>query len=206
MVSSVVQVHKSNLNILLAPPRPEMADVITEENIKNLLETLRLSYDFIVLDTSSYLTEKTLTMLDVADRIILVTQQNLPNLKNARLFLDLTESLEYEAEKIWLVVNRVSEEQGISVKNIGDILKRPIVMTIPTADLPASTSANRGIPLVMGPNQKHPISISLIKLADYSRRELVGKQPVDGKVKTDAQKDSGGIFGRFFGKREQAGG
>jgi len=183
-----------------------MADVITEENIKNLLETLRLSYDFVVIDTSSYLTEKTLGILDVADRIILVTQQNLPSLKNARLFLDLTESLEYQMEKVWLVVNRVSENQGISVKNIGDILKRPIVMTIPVADLPANTSANRGIPLVMGPNQKQPISISLIKLADYSRRELVGKQPVDGKVKAEAQKESGGIFGRFFGKREQAGG
>jgi pilus assembly protein CpaE len=73
----------------------------------------------VVLDTSSYLTEKTLTMLDIADRIILVTQQSLPNLKNARLFLDLTESLEYAAEKIWLVVNRVGEDQGISVKNIG---------------------------------------------------------------------------------------
>lgn len=206
LVSSVVQVHKSNLNVLLAPPRPEMADVITEENIKSLLETLRLSYDFVVLDTSSYLTEKTLTMLDIADRIILVTQQNLPNLKNARLFLDLTESLEYEAAKVWLVVNRVSEDQGISVKNIGDILKRPIIMEIPTADLPAGTSANRGIPLVMGPNQKHPVSIALIKLADYTRRELVSKQVADGKARAGAQKDSGGIFGRIFGKREQAGG
>ncbi|HRQ41780.1 MAG TPA: response regulator [Chloroflexota bacterium] len=206
LVSSVVQVHKSNLNVLLAPPRPEMADVITEENVKSLLETLRLSYDFVVLDTSSYLTEKTLTMLDVADRIILVTQQNLPNLKNARLFLDLTESLEYEAAKVWLVVNRVSEDQGISVKNIGDILKRPIIMEIPTADLPASTSANRGIPLVMGPHQKQLVSISLIKLADFTRRELVSKQPADGRVKSGTQKDSGGIFGRIFGKREQAGG
>lgn len=206
LVSSVVQVHKSNLNVLLAPPRPEMADVITEENVKSLLESLRLSYDFVVLDTSSYLTEKTLTMLDVADRIILVTQQNLPNLKNARLFLDLTESLDYEPTKVWLVVNRVSEDQGISVKNIGDILKRPIVMEIPTADLPAGTAANRGIPLVMGPNQKHPISVSLIRLADYSRRELIAKQPADGKVKAaGTPKDSGGIFGRIFGKREQAG-
>ncbi len=206
LISSVVQVHKSNLNVLLAPPRPEMADVISDDNVKNLLESLRLSYDFVVVDTASYLTEKTLTMLDVADRIILVTQQSLPSLKNVSRFFDLTESLEYDTEKVWLVVNRVIEDQGISVKNIGDILKRPIVMTIPAAESLVSASANRGVPLVMGANQKHPVSISLIKLADYARRELVGKQPVDGKVKSEAQKESGGIFGRFFGKREQAGG
>lgn len=206
LISSVVQIHKSNLNVLLAPPRPEMADVITDGNIKNLLETLRLSYDFIVLDTSSYLTEKTLTMLDIADRIILVTQQSLPSLKNVSRFFDLTESLEYETGKVWLVVNKVAEDQGISIKNIGDILKRPIIMTIPAADVIVSASANRGIPLVMGANQKHPVSVALIKLADYSRRELVGKQAADGKVRAGSQKDSGGIFGRFFGKREQPGG
>lgn len=207
LISSVIQVHKSNLNVLLAPPRPEMADVVTDENVKNLLETLRQSYDFIIVDTSSYLTEKTLTMLDVADRIILVTQQSLPSLKNVSRFFDLTESLEYATGKIWLIVNRVSEEQGISVKNIGDILKRPIVMTIPAAETLVNASANRGIPLVMGPNQKHPVALALIKLADYTRRELVGKQSADGKARAEAPKDSGGrIFGRLFGKREQAGG
>jgi pilus assembly protein CpaE len=206
LVSSVVQVHKSNLNVLLAPPRPEMADVVTEENVKNLLETLRLSYDFVIVDTPSYLTDKTLTMLDVADRIILVTQQSLPSLKNVSRFFDLTQSLEYETDKVWLVVNRVSEDQGISVKNIGDILKRPIISKIPAAESLVSVSANRGIPLVMGPNQKHPISIALIQLADYTRRELIGKQAADGRVKADAQKESTGKRRWFFGKREQAGG
>ena len=205
LISSVVQVHKSNLNVLLAPPRPEMADVVTDESIKNLIESLRTSYDFIVIDTSSYLTEKTLTMLDVADRIILVTQQNLPSLKNVSRFFDLTESLEYEPDKIKLVVNRVSEKKGISVKNIGDTLKRPIMMSIPAAESLVNSAANRGIPLVMGPNQKHPVSISLIKLADLIRRELTAKQPVDGRA-PEKQKEPSGLFGRLFGKREQAGG
>lgn len=208
LISSVVQVHKSNLNVLLAPPRPEMADTVTEENIKNLVESLRTSYDFIVIDTSSYLSDKTLTMLDIADRIVLVTQQNLPSLKNVSRFFDLTDSLEYESDKIMLVVNRVSEKQGISVKNIGDTLKRPIAMSVPASDSLVTATANRGIPLVMGANQKHPVSISLIRLADNIRRDLASKQPsADGKVKSEAPtKESGGIFGRLFGKREQAGG
>jgi pilus assembly protein CpaE len=182
-----------------------MADAVTDESMKNLLESLKTTYDFIIVDTSSYLTEKTLTMLDVADRIILVTQQNLPSLKNVSRFFDLTEILEYDPDKIKLVVNRVSEKQGISVKNIGDTLKRPIVMSIPAAESLVTAAANRGIPLVLGANQKHPISISLIKLADFIRRDLTNKQPVDGKV-TEAKKDSSGLFGRLFGKREQAGG
>lgn len=205
LVSSVMQVHKSNLNVLLAPPTPEMADVVTEESIKTLLTTLRQTYEFVIVDTSSYLTEKTLTMLDVADRIILITQQSLPSLKNVSRFFDLTNSLDYEAEKVWLIVNQASEDQTISIKNIGDILKRPIVATVPSAEALVSTSANRGIPLVMGPNQKHPVSVALIKLANYARQELLNQKPAQGK-KDEPAKESGGFLGRIFGKREQAGG
>ena len=58
LISSISQVHRSNLNVLLAPPRPEMADVVTEGNIKQLLATLKESFDFIIVDTTSYLSEK----------------------------------------------------------------------------------------------------------------------------------------------------
>ncbi|MCP4356754.1 MAG: MinD/ParA family protein [Chloroflexi bacterium] len=205
LISSVVQVHRSNLNVLLAPPRPEMADIVTDENIKNLLETLRQSYDFVIVDTPSFLSEKTLSMLDIADRIILVTQQSLPSLKNVSRFFDLTESLEYDTKKVWLVVNRVSEKKGIAVKNIGDTLKRTIVGTIPSAESLADTAANRGIPIVMGASQKNPVSVALVKLADYVRRDLIAKKPASSQVvKEDTQKPSKGIFGRIFGK--QAGG
>lgn len=205
LVNSVKQVHKSNLDVLLAPPTPEMADVVTEESLKALLSSLRQTYDFVIIDTSSYLTEKTLTMLDIADRIILITQQTLPSLKNASRFFDLTNSLEYEPEKVWLIVNQASEDQDISIKSIGDILKRPIVATLPLAETLVRTSANRGVPLVMGPNQKHAISAALIKLANYARQELLNQKPAQGK-KDEPVKESGGFLGRIFGKREQAGG
>ncbi|MCZ7669669.1 MAG: AAA family ATPase [Chloroflexi bacterium] len=41
LVNSVVQVHKSGLHVLMAPPRPEMADVVTDKSIKDLLVNLR---------------------------------------------------------------------------------------------------------------------------------------------------------------------
>ncbi|MHA2069860.1 MAG: response regulator, partial [Candidatus Thorarchaeota archaeon] len=131
LISSVVQLHRSELNVLLAPARPEMAEVISDEPIKNLLETLRSMYDFVIVDTSTSLDDIALTLIDMADRVILVAQQTLPSLKNISRFLNLTESLDYGPQKIWLVVNRASDKQGISVKNISSTLKRSVVMTIP---------------------------------------------------------------------------
>ena len=207
LISSVSQVHRSNLNVLLAPPRPEMADVITEENIKQLLLTLKESFDFIIVDTTSYLSDKTLAILDMSDRIVLITQQNLSSLKNVSRFFDLVESLEYETQKVWLVINRAKSKQskGISVHDVGKALKRPIYGTIPDDELTVTDASNQGVPMVMGEHQKKAISLAIIKVADQIAKELMdGKTPV-GNSKAEAEKPSG-LFGWLFSRREKAGG
>jgi pilus assembly protein CpaE len=207
LISSISQVHRSNLNVLLAPPRPEMADVVTEENIKQLLATLKESFDFIIVDTTSYLSEKTLAILDISDRIVLIAQQNLSSLKNVSRFFDLAESLEYETQKVWLVVNRAKSKQGkgISVHDVGKALKRPIYGTIPDDEITVSDASNRGMPMVMGEHQKKAISLAIIKVADQIAKELMaGKTPMSNN-KAEPEKPSG-LFGRLFGRREKAGG
>ena len=207
LISSISQVHRSNLNVLLAPPRPEMADVVTEESIKQLLATLKDSFDFIIVDTTSYLSEKTLAILDMSDRIVLIAQQNLSSLKNVSRFFDLAESLEYETQKVWLVVNRAKSKQGkgISVHDVGKALKRPIYGTVPDDEITVSDASNRGIPMVMGEHQKKAISLAIIKVADQIAKELMeGKTPMSsGNAESDKQ---GGLFGRLFNRRESAGG
>jgi pilus assembly protein CpaE len=202
LIKSVVQLHNSGLSVLLSPPRPEMADVVVEAKLSNLLDVLRDLYDFIIIDTSSYLSEVALTVLDKADRIILTTQQSLPSLKNASRFFDLTESLEYPSDKVWLVVNRASTKQGISVKDISNALKRPVTMVIPGDDLAVSTAADQGIPVITNAN-KQPISIALNNLAEHIVQELsaVSEKAQDG----ESGKDSG-LLGRLFGGRAKAGG
>ena len=205
LISSISQVHRSNLNVLLAPPRPEMADVVTEENIKQLLATLKESFDFIIVDTTSYLSEKTLAILDLADRIVLIAQQNLSSLKNVSRFFDLAESLEYETQKVWLLVNRAKSKQGISVHDVGKALKRPIYGTIPDDELVVSDASNQGKPIVMGDHKKKPISLAFVKVADKIVKELTdGKESV-GNGKEEPEKQ-GGLFGRLFSRRESAGG
>ncbi|MCA9943421.1 MAG: response regulator [Ardenticatenaceae bacterium] len=207
LISSISQVHRSNLNVLLAPPRPEMADVVTEESLKQLLSALKESFDFIIVDTTSYLSEKTLAVLDMSDRIVLIAQQNLSSLKNVSRFFDLAESLEYETQKVWLVVNRAKSKQGkgISVHDVGKALKRPIYGTIPDDEITVMDASNKGVPMVMGEHQKRNISLAIIKIADQIAKELMdGKMPVSNN-KAEPEKP-GGLFGRLFSRRAKAGG
>lgn len=168
LVSSVTVSHRSGLHVLMAPPRPEMADLVTEANVKRLLEHLREHYDFVIIDTSSSLNDVALAMLDMSDRIFLVTQQSLPALKNASRFFDLAETLDYSRDKVLLLVNRSSERLGISVKDIASTLKRPVIATLPIDDEAVNRAIDEGKPLITGRHRRRPISTALYNLAEVT--------------------------------------
>lgn len=200
LVNSVVQVHKSGLHVLMAPPRPEMADVVTDKSIKDLLVNLRPLYDFIIIDTTSSLNDIALTLLDEADRILLITQQTLPSLKNVSRFFDLAQSLDYQTKKVWLVVNQATKKQGISIKDIGETLKRPIFMVIPEDTLTVSTAIDQGVPVVLGNGRKQPVAEAINKLAEKIATELSVESDNDSNG-TGKDTETSGLFGKLFGKR-----
>lgn len=202
LISTVVQVHQSGVHVLLAPPRPEMADMATEENVRAIVEVLRQMYDFVIVDTASSLNDVTLALLDLADRILLVTLQSLPSLKNVSRFFDLCESLEYQSAKVWLVVNRGSTKSGISIKDIAKILKRPIIFTIPSEETVASIAADQGVPIILGPAQKQPIGLALNKLGSYVAEQFATAQSAtNGKSSPAAAEKGGGLFKRMLGRK-----
>jgi pilus assembly protein CpaE len=195
LVSSVTVAHKSGLKALLAPPRPEMAELVSEGHMKKLLKLLQQMFEYVVVDTSSSLSDVTLAILDVADRIIVVTQQNLPTLKNVSRFFDLSDGLDYERNKVLLVVNHASNKLNISVKDIGDALKRPIFGVIPEDPL-AYDAADQGRSLVVGPWQRRPAALALIELT----RQLVDELSQDD-ADAEVGEAGGSRLSRLFGSR-----
>jgi len=80
----------SNLHIIAAPPRPELADQIDGDAFGKTLKFLRRMYSHIIVDTSSYLTDAVQNAIDNADLIILITTQMIPAIKNANHFLSFS--------------------------------------------------------------------------------------------------------------------
>lgn len=202
LVSSVTVRHRSGLHVLMAPPRPEMADLVTEANVKLLLEHLREHYDFVIIDTSSSLNDVALAMLDVSDRIFLVTQQSLPALKNASRFFDLAETLDYSRDKVLLLVNRSSDRLGISVKDIASTLKRPVIATLPIDDEAVNRAIDEGKPIITGRHRRRPIATALINLAGVTMTLFDQEGSAEGGAASAA---SGAPFWkRLLGRSSQA--
>jgi pilus assembly protein CpaE len=174
LISSVVATHDSGLKVLLAPPRPEMAELVKDAEVRALIRTLRELFDFVIIDTSSSLNDVNLAMLDVADRIILIARQDLTSLKNVSRFFDLSEDLEYERDKVMLVINHGSNKLSITVKDIVDTLKWPVTAVLPEDDA-AYSAADQGRPLVSSTWRRRPVSKALDQLTTQLQKEFERK-------------------------------
>jgi pilus assembly protein CpaE len=107
IVEEVMVKHAaSGLHILAAPSKPEQAEKVSSGQFSKVLEYLSQLYAYVVVDTASFLNDVTLTAIDLSDLIVLVTTQDIPSIKNCRLFLDLLQTLGVERGRILFVMNR----------------------------------------------------------------------------------------------------
>ncbi len=169
-----VMIHhgSSGVKILTAPARPEDAESVNGEQFTKVLKYFRKLFSYVVVDTPSALNDVTIGALDCSDLIILVTTQEIPAIKNARLFLDLAYALQLDKRRILFVMNRFDKRIGITPEKIGESFKHEIVSVIPFDERTVVPSVNRGIPFMLG-DRSRPISRSFLTLAEAIRQRLV---------------------------------
>lgn len=170
VVREVMVTHRaSGIEILIAPPKVEMADKITGEQITKVLGYLRQLYAYVIVDAASQLTESVQAALDVADLIILVTTQDIPSIKNANIFLALTDASGIQRNRILFVMNRYDKQVAISPEQVGKSLRQEIAVVIPNDEKMVMSSVNRGIPLMLMSNKNLAVQKSILQLADTVR-------------------------------------
>lgn len=174
VVREVMVPHRaSGVDILAAPPRPEMADKVSGEQFSKLLTYLRRIYAYIIVDTASDLTESVQAALDVADLVILVTTQDIPAIKNANLFLSLADATGIRRDHILFVMNRFDKRVAITPERVGESLRQEIVLVIPFDDRIVSYSVNRGVPFMLDNNKTQPVGKCISQLAELVRERIV---------------------------------
>jgi pilus assembly protein CpaE len=142
--------HSSGVKALLAPPRPEVADTVTPSLLTEVLDRLRRMFDVVVIDTGSVLDDVVLSVLDMSDKIIVVTTPEIPAIKNAKLFFEVTEALEYERSRIMFVLNKTDKRINIRAEDIEANIKYKIEGQLPLDERSVTTAVNQGVPFVLG--------------------------------------------------------
>lgn len=164
VINGVMSSHGSGIKALLAPARPEMAELITAEHLKTLIDILPKMFDYVIIDLWRSFHDPIVTLLDAADQILLVSTSDIPAIKNAKSFFELTEALGYPNEKILFILNKEDGRSGIGVRDIEASIKHPVRAVLPRDDRTALLALNRGMPFT-SLQRNIPLTQSVVALA-----------------------------------------
>lgn len=172
LVEDILIKHQaSGVSILASPPRPEMAEKVTADQFVKILQFLQSMFAYVVVDTASILTDVVLSSIDVSDTVLVLTTQEIPAIKNTRLFLDLLQTMGVGKERIIFCINRFDKRISITSEKISDNLKQEVAVTIPLDEKVVITAVNRGVPFMID-NKTQLVGKGIFSLAESIRAQL----------------------------------
>src|SRR3954454_16738286 len=148
LVRQVMVKHDSGIDLLLAPPTPETAELVHPEHLPVIASELSSLYDYTLVDVDKRLDDVNLGVSEAAESVFVVMTADLSCLKNVRLIIETMDHLGYPADKLQLVLNRSNAFTGINVKSAEGALKRTIEHQIVNEYRGAISALNTGDPFM----------------------------------------------------------
>jgi pilus assembly protein CpaE len=122
--------HPRGFYILTTANQINDADSVSGNDITDMLNTLRRYLDHVIIDIPHDLTEKSLSAIQAADTLVMLVQQSVPSIKSAQNALKFFEELEYDKNKIKIVLNRRTKKNEFTSDDISYLLNWPVFASI----------------------------------------------------------------------------
>jgi pilus assembly protein CpaE len=176
IIQEVLITHSlSNIKVLAAPPRPEYADQVSSDQFQKVLQYLQRMYDYVIVDTTPYLTDIVQSALDIANIILLVATQDIPSIKSANSFLSLSDQSGINRKRILFALNRYDKRIAISPERISESLKQIVEGVIPLEERIVTTSINRGVPFIVE-NKNSTVSKSIYAISEKIKEKIAANE------------------------------
>ncbi len=139
-----------NLQLLPAPARLEEAEAVTSENLEKVLNFVKnlSTYSHVLVDTGHHLDEVSMKALELADQVILVTNQSVPALSNAKKLLEILDLLGFGDLNLEVWLNSWEKRGDLSLEDVSKFLGREIKGIVPFDATEVGISINEGVPLI----------------------------------------------------------
>ena len=178
-LASVLWRDPSGIDLLLAPPRVEQAEMITSRDVEKIVSLLRRIYNVVIIDAPPAVTDITLAYLDDADSIISVVTPDRNSVRAARLAGQAFIAAGMPPQKMMLVVNRAGSP-GIMPEQMSVELGRMPDIAIPDDPQLVKATTAEGVPFVLAqPRAKASEQIAAImqRLTDQPAAGAAGVAP-----------------------------
>ena len=146
--------HKSGLEILAGSEQFERPGAGDAGAVEELFRVLGKTHDYIVVDAGNQVNSCSIAALYAADSIFVVTNPDVPSVRNAQRLVDKVRQLGVGGERVRIVLNRSSDQHMIGQKQIETALGYGIHHTFPSDYKTVSTALNSGVPLSLTNNSE----------------------------------------------------
>lgn len=162
-VSTLLTTHSSGLAVLSAADEYSPAMATEDGGLEKLLYILQDQFAYLVVDAGSAVAAGAPAVAELADAIYLVTQVDIPSLRNAQRVIAHLQSTMQDGRRLEVVVNRYDGKKiEISQESIEKTLSEPMKWKVPNDYAAVHRSQNTGIPLV---SENLAISKVLLQMA-----------------------------------------
>lgn len=131
-LDSFLMHHRSGAAALLAPTRPDQAAVVTTAFLRDVFEALRLSYDYVIVDTPPAFSPEVITAIDASTHLCVVGMLDALSLKDTKIGLETLEQMGYPPDELTLVLNRADTSVGISMSDVFELLRKAPDVLVPS--------------------------------------------------------------------------
>jgi pilus assembly protein CpaE len=139
--------HETGVSVLAAPREPSEADRINPPDVTRILEAVRNSFDYVIVDTPPALAETVLAAFDLSDMLYVMCTLDLPSVRNMSVFLGTLERLKVPTDNVRLVLNKAESDVGIDIDQVTKLFPQGFESVLPYAK-EVSRSINLGMPVM----------------------------------------------------------
>jgi pilus assembly protein CpaE len=162
-LASVLWRDPSGIDLLLAPPRVEQAEMVTSRDMEKVVSLLRRIYNIVVIDSPPAITDTTLAFLDDADSVLSIVTPDRNSVRNARLAGQAFVAAGMSPHKMMLVMNRAGSP-GMKPEQLAAELGRLPDVAIPDDQPLVKATTAEGVPFVLA-QPKSKASQQIISIA-----------------------------------------
>jgi pilus assembly protein CpaE len=187
-LTELVAKHKSGLDILAGSEQFDRPNAQDAGAVEELLRVLAKTYDYVVIDTGNVINPVVAAALYAADTIFLVTNPDVPSIRNAQRLVDRVRQLGAGSERVKVLLNRVSDNHMIAPKQIETALGYGIHHSFTSDYRTVSTALNSGVPLSLANHSEIAADF------DNFTRQLVGLAQQSSKPEPERRRAFLGVF------------
>ena len=178
LLLSAMAEHKSGLEVLPAPIEPMPLDALRTETVGRLIDLAQREFDYVVVDLPLALASWHEMVLDMTDKLFLVTQLNVPAIRQTRRMIDILKDEGLYSLPLSVVLNRYvwRFNEQTRLRQCIKALDHNIDHYLPSDERLVLEAINRGVPLT-DVRRRARICRTIREIALDCRRELAAREP-----------------------------